>query len=270
MIDKRIRLEKQNPETMADSESMSRTGGQMIGKNVLGVITAAAFVAVVSALHGQAFQTPSPTGRLSINTSLSKDSVSSGSEPKLEQRYPRYIIQRQDVLLLSFPLTPELNQTVTVQPDGFINLQNGRSLRVQGLTVPQLGDDVKQAYVGTLHDPIVEVDLKDFQRPLFTVSGQVGKPGQYELREDITVSEAIAVAGGMVPAAKTQIFLFHRVSDQFEVEKVNLKEILNGKKPNEDPIVEPGDMIYVPEKFIANFKKYVPYSINAGTYLTPF
>ena len=141
---------------------------------------------------------------------------------------------------------------------------------MQGLTVPELSAALKKAYAGTLHDPIIDVDLKDFQKPFFTVSGQVGKPGQYDLRPNITVAEALAVAGGMAPTAKTQVFLFHRTSnDWFEVKKLDIKDVLNGKNVNEDPTIQPGDMIYVPEKFIANFKKYVPYSINAGTYLQP-
>ena len=48
-----------------------------------------------------------------------------------------------------------------------------------------------------------------------------------------------------------------------------MKEILKGKNVNEDASVQPGDIIYVPEKFIANFKKYVPYSLSGGTYLQP-
>jgi polysaccharide biosynthesis/export protein len=195
------------------------------------------------------------------------------SGPVLEERHPRYILQREDVLLLTFPLTPELNQTVTVQPDGYINLQNAGSVYAQGLTAPELIVAVKKAYTGVLHDPIIDVDIQDFQKPSFTVSGQVGKPGQYELRADITVAEAIAIAGGMtMPTAKTQVFLFHRVSkDQVEVRKVNLKDVLNGKKVNEDAMMQSGDMIYVPEKFISNFRKYVPYSVGAiaGSYLQP-
>jgi polysaccharide export outer membrane protein len=195
------------------------------------------------------------------------------SDPVLEQRHPRYILQREDVLLVSFPLSTELNQTVTIQPDGYITLLNAGSIYAQGLTVPELVEGVKKAYTGILHDPVVNVDVQDFQKPFFTVSGQVGKPGQYELRSDITVAEAIAVAGGMtMQTAKTQIFLFHRTSkDWVEVKKVNLKDVLKGKNVNEDAMVLPGDMIYVPEKFIANFRKYVPYSIGAmsGTYLQP-
>lgn len=191
------------------------------------------------------------------------------SQPALAERNPRYVIQRQDVLSLSFPLSTEMNQTVTVQPDGYINLENGRSLHAQGLTVPELEEAVKGAYAGTLHNPIVIVDLKDFQKPFFTVTGQVGKPGQYELRADITVAEAIAVAGGLAPTGKSQVFLFHRTSDQwFEVKKVNLKDLMHGKNVNEDATLKPGDMIFVPETFITSFRKYVPYSLNAGTYLS--
>lgn len=194
---------------------------------------------------------------------------SNAGGPVLMERHPRYVLQREDVLLLTFPLTPELNQTVTIQPDGYINLQNAGGVYAQGSTVPELVDAIKKAYTGILHAPIVDVDLQDFQKPLFTVSGQVGKPGQYELRSDITVTQAIAVAGGMtMSTAKTQVFLFHRSSkDWYEVRKVNLKDILNGKHSNEDPMIQPGDMVYVPEKFIANFRKYVPYSLNAGSYM---
>ena len=161
-----------------------------------------------------------------------------------------------------------MNQTVTVQPDGYITLQNAGGLHAQGLTVPELVDALKKAYASVLHDPIVNVDLDNFQKPFFTASGQVGKPGKYVLRSDITVAEALAIAGGMTPEAKTQIFLFHKTSSGWvETRKVNMKDILRGKNVNEDASIKPGDMIYVPEKFIANFKKYVPYSF--GTYLTP-
>jgi polysaccharide biosynthesis/export protein len=146
------------------------------------------------------------------------------------------------------------------------------SVFAQGLTAPELIDAVKKAYIGILHEPIVDVDIQDFQKPFFTVSGQVGKPGQYDLRADITVAEALAVAGGMtMTTAKTQVFLFHRTQQNwFEVKKINLKEILRGKNINEDAIVRPGDMIYVPEKFIANFRKYVPYSATTGTFLSSY
>ena len=183
------------------------------------------------------------------------------------ERNPRYRICRDDVLALSFPLSPELNQKLTVQPDGFISLQSAGDLYVQGLTVPELVQAVKKAYTGILHDPIVDVDLVDFQKPFFTVLGQVGKPGQYDLRNDITVTQAVAVAGGFAPAAKTQVFLYRAVSANWaEVRELKLNDILHGKNISEDLHLRPGDMIFVPETFITKFRKYVPYSLGVSPY----
>jgi polysaccharide export outer membrane protein len=240
----------------------------MIGIRVSSSVVAS--VMLVMAAGAMAVQGQTAPAAAAAETTTASQSTSS-SPVQLQQRYPRYAIQRSDVLLVSFPLTPEFNQTVTVQPDGYVNLQSAVSVHVQGLTVPEMITAVQNAYSHVLHNPQVNVDLVDFQKPFFTVSGQVGKPGQYELRADITVAEALAVAGGMTPTAKTQVFLFHRTSkDWFEVREVNMKEILHGKNVNEDATLQPGDMIYVPEKFIANFRKYVPYSLNAGGYINQY
>jgi polysaccharide export outer membrane protein len=206
------------------------------------------------------------------NQSTSSGESASGPST-LQRRNPRYRVSPDDTLSISFPLSPELDQTtVLVQPDGYINLQGADSIYVKGMTVPEIVDALKKAYSDTLRNPIISVDLMDVQKPFFLVSGQVGKPGEYDLRHDTTVTEAIAIAGGFSTTAKTQVFLFHRVSnDWVEVKKLNLKDILHGKNANEDAQLSSGDMIFVPEKFISNFRKYVPYSINAsaGTYLNP-
>jgi polysaccharide export outer membrane protein len=194
---------------------------------------------------------------------------SSKARPELVEHYPRYVVQRGDVLAISFPLSPELDQTVTVQPDGYINLRNADGAHVQGLTVKQVVEALTKVYLPVLNNPIINVDLKDFQKPMFTVTGQVGKPGRYELRSNITVSEAIAVAGGLQSTAKSQVFLFHRVSSGwYKVEKINLDDLMHGKV-EEDAEIKPDDMIIVPESAITKFKKYVPYSISGGTYVAP-
>ena len=188
--------------------------------------------------------------------------------PALQQRNPRYKVMRDDILNVSFPISPELNQTVTIQPDGYITLLNAGSVYVQGMTVPEVTDTITKSYAKILHEPIINVDLKDFQKPFFVVTGQVAKPGQYDLRYDTTVSEAIAISGGLLPTAKTQLLIYHRVSAGWmEVKRYNLKDFLNGKNVNEDAEVKPGDMIFIPEKTITNFRKYVPYSF--GVYANP-
>src|ERR1043166_4360783 len=80
--------------------------------------------------------------------------------PALQQRNPRYQVMPSDVMVVAFPLSPELNQeTVTVQPDGFIALSNVGSIYVQGLTTPEIVEALKKAYAKILHDPIIDVYL---------------------------------------------------------------------------------------------------------------
>jgi polysaccharide biosynthesis/export protein len=189
----------------------------------------------------------------------------SPDRPALQHRNPRYKVMKNDVVTISFPLSPELNQKVTVLPDGYIILQNAGSVFIQGMTVPEISEAVKKAYSGILHDPIVDVDLVDFQKPYFVALGQVAKPGQYDLRYDMTITQAVAVAGGFAPTAKTQLLLYHPISPtMMEVKRLNIKEILNGKNVNEEVHLSPGDMIFVPEKMITKFRKYVPYNFGAG------
>ena len=191
--------------------------------------------------------------------------------PALQERYPRYHVMPSDILAISFPLIPELlTVNVTVQPDGFITLPNGvGTIYVEGQTIPQIVDLLTKAYSKTMHNPIVSVDVTNFQPPQFTVNGQVGKPGQYPLRVDTTVSEGVAVVGGFLPSAKTQVFVFHRVStDWVEVKRVNLRQLLNGHNIHEDIHLQAGDMVFVPDSFIAKFRKYVPYNLGLATGLS--
>jgi polysaccharide biosynthesis/export protein len=230
-------------------------------------------IALAVAPHGYGGQqndagTPASTSPRKVDASGN----STSDQTELQRRNPRYKVTASDTLSIQFPLSPEFDQlTVMVQPDGYINLLSADSIYVQGMTVPEIVEALKKAYGGTLHDPIVNVDLVDFQRPFFLVSGQVGKPGQFDLRHDTTVSEAIAVAGGFLPSAKTQVFLYHRVSTSWvEVKELKLNDILHGKNANEDAQLSSGDMIFVPEKFITNFRKYVPYNFGSGLYVNPY
>jgi polysaccharide biosynthesis/export protein len=190
--------------------------------------------------------------------------------PRPAERNPRYKVNRSDILNLTFPLSPEFNQTVTVQPDGYITLQGAGSISILGLTVPETSEAIKKAYAKVLHEPIVDVDLKDFQRAYFIVTGQVTKPGQYDLRYDLTATQAIAIAGGFMPTAKTQVYLYHRAEGGWlQARELKLKDFLHGKNVAEDVEIRPGDLIFVPEKTITKIRKYIPYSVGVPLSTTP-
>lgn len=227
------------------------------------------FLTLAGSLLAQQGQTPRPT--MAADQAAAAQAVESSGRPVASQRNPRYRINRDDVLSLTFPLSPEFNQPkVMVQPDGYVTLQGAGSIFIQSLTLPEAVEAVKRAYSKTLHEPIVDIDLIDFQRPYFVVLGQVGKPGQYDLRYDMTVTEAVAVAGGFAATAKTQVYLYRRMATGWqEAKELKLNDILHGKNVTEDAEMHPGDMIFVPEKTITKIRKYIPYGVGTSVSTSP-
>lgn len=194
-------------------------------------------------------------------------STSSPDRPELQHRDARYRLCASDVIALTFPLTPEFNQTVNIQPDGFASLMGAGDVRLEGLTTEESVQAIGTAYSKVLRNPMVTVELKDFNKPYFVVGGQVHQPGKYDLRGYTTASQAIAIAGGFNEAAKhSQVLLFRRVNnDWFEVKNLNLKRILRGQEIGEDPEIRTGDMLFVPQNAISKIKKFLPNS-GVGTY----
>lgn len=179
--------------------------------------------------------------------------------PLLGERRPLYRLRSSDVVEVTFTVAPEFNQTLTVQPDGYVMLKDAGPIVAQGLTMPEFSRAVEKAYTGYLHDPEAAVVLKDFERPYFVVGGQVGKPGKYELRSDTTVAEAVAIAGGLTPDAKhSQVVLFRRVNeDLMETRILNLKKMLQQSSLKEDAHLRAGDMIYVPQNTISKLARFL-------------
>lgn len=204
----------------------------------------------------------------SSNPAIGNDGSRLG--PDLGRRDARYRLCASDVVSVTFPLTPEFNQTVSIQPDGFASLAGAGDVRLEGLTTRESAEAVRVAYAQILSDPIVSIDLKDFNKPYFIVSGEVGHPGKFDLRGKTSATEAIAIAGGFNDSSKhSQVLLFRRVNnDWYEVKPLNLKRILQGHDVNEDPEVLPGDMLFVPQNFISKIKKFIPNS-GLGAYYQP-
>lgn len=192
---------------------------------------------------------------------------SNSDRPELQHRDNRYQLCASDVIALTFPLTPEFDQTVNIQPDGYASLAGVGDVHLEGLTTAQSADAIRAAYSKVLNNPIITIELKNFNKPYFMVNGQVHSPGRYDLRGYTTATQAIAIAGGFEDSAKhSQVLLFRRVNnDWYEVKNLNLKHILQGHDVNEDPEIRSGDMLMVPQNFLSKIKKFIP-STGVGTY----
>ena len=177
------------------------------------------------------------------------------------ERYPRYHLAAADSFDVVFEFVPELNQTkVTVQPDGFVTLKDIGDLHVSGLTVPELTKNIREAYANFLQNPALTVVLQDFNKPYFIADGQVEHPGKYDLRGETTVTEALAMAGGLLDSAKhSQVVLFRKVSDgMFEAKILNVKKMHNKRDLTEDVQLRPGDVMFVPKSTFSKIDRYIP------------
>jgi polysaccharide export outer membrane protein len=175
------------------------------------------------------------------------------------ERHPLYRLRPSDVVEVSFTVAPEFNQTLTVQPDGYVMLKDAGLVEVEGLNLEEFSEAVQKAYTGYLHDPQAAVALKEFERPYFIVGGEVGKPGKYELRSDTTVVEAVQIAGGLTQQAKhSQVVLFRRVNDDLvETRVLNLKKMLKRDNLQEDAHLRPGDLVFVPQNAISKIAHFL-------------
>jgi polysaccharide export outer membrane protein len=215
-------------------------------------------------------QTVPVTGATNTSGADGVGNSQKGVPPLTGVRHPLYRLHKSDVVEVKFTFSPEFDQTVTVQPDGYVALKGSEDLFAEGLTVSELRDTVRDVYAPVLRDPEVSVILAGFEKPYFVVGGQVARPGKYELRSPTGVVAAIATAGGFNDQAKhSQVVLFRQITDGvIESYVLNIKAMLASRNLEEDIGLKPGDMLFVPQNRISKIRRYFPTS-SLSTFFTP-
>ena len=183
---------------------------------------------------------------------------------------PRYVLVPGDVFEIQYRYTPEFNQTVTVQPDGFVSLEIGGDVKVAGRNLDQVRKIILGAASKRLATPEVTVVLKEFQRPYVVVAGEVVQPGKFELREKVTAVQAVLLAGGFKDSAKSsQILVFRKLNGETaEVRVLNFKSLKRSSDLENDLMLQPGDMILVPRNRLSKIERYVRLA-SLTTFLYP-
>jgi polysaccharide export outer membrane protein len=183
---------------------------------------------------------------------------------------PRYTLRAGDVLDLIYRYTPELNQTVTILPDGYVNLNLVGDVRVSDLTVEEAHNAIIAKAKERLNDPELNLILKEFQPPYVVVAGEVAKPGTMSLRENTTALQAILMSGGFSGSAQTgQVLLFRKInSETAEIRVLNLTKLHKTADLERDVQLQPEDILFVPRDKIEKVSRYIKL-LNIGMYLNP-
>ena len=199
-------------------------------------------------------------GTLSLTVSAQRPPAENQS-PKLGTfgNDVRYTLNPGDVLEIQYRYTPEFNQTVIVQPDGYVSLQIGGDLKVGGRDLEQVRNLILAKVRTRLESPELTVILKEFQKPYVVVAGEVAQPGKLEMREKLTAVQAVLMAGGFKDSAKSsQILVFRKLNaDTAEVRSLNFRTLTRTRDLENDLTLQAGDMILVPRNRISKLERYV-------------
>lgn len=154
-----------------------------------------------------------------------------------------------DVLSITFPAASDLNTSQKVRRDGRITLPLVGEVVVVGLTPKELETALLALYDKQLVTKEVSVTVTS-SIYTFYVNGAVLNPGKHVSDRRLTALEAIMEAGGPRPTANLKkVTVLRKVGDEFKLHKLNLKDVLAGKKKGVFQI-QPSDIISVPEKWV--------------------
>ncbi len=183
---------------------------------------------------------------------------------------PPYQIQVGDVLEVRLLLNPELNEEVTVRPDGHISTTAVPDMLAYGRTPADLANSLRGVYAHDLQNPRVSVVVKSFAPTRVYVGGEVTTPGEFiTVGPTLTLSQAIARAGGTkLSSDDSSVFIIRRgPGDKPEFLSVKWKALRQGRDPNADVRLAPYDVVYVPKLGIAEVYQF--YNQYIGQFANP-
>lgn len=176
---------------------------------------------------------------------MKKSSASAPAAPKTGATDEKpYVIGPLDVLYVRVWNNQNLTGMVDVRPDGMISMALIGDVKADGLTVPQLVDELRMKLADYLNSPEVDVQVTKINSKRFFILGEVGRPGEYPLVSRTTILEALSNAGGFRDTANQKKIYLLRGSVKHPF---NYKDVIEGKHLEQDIPIENGDKLVVPQ-----------------------
>lgn len=183
---------------------------------------------------------------------------------------PRYSLQPGDQLEVRFRHNPELDEQITVQPDGRFSVPMARDVLAAGRTLAEVTTDLNQAYSKELRDPAITVQLRNALPTRVYVGGEVNAPGEYiNVGPPLTVMQAIARAGGLKNSANQDRIILVRRGDDGKGTPYGVDYVkAAGGVEEADVRLAPYDTVFVPRSGVANvylaYQQYIQQFLPAN------
>ncbi len=160
---------------------------------------------------------------------------------------PAYRIGAQDVLRIDVWKEAEISRSVPVRPDGKISLPLLNDVQASGLTAMELANVITEGLKKFITSPQVTVSVSEINSRRVYVTGEVTRPGAYPLLPNMTVLQALTSAAGFTQFARIKgIYVLRTESGKQVKHPFNYKDVVNGKRPEDNIMLQPGDTIVVP------------------------
>ncbi len=155
-----------------------------------------------------------------------------------------YVIGAADVLYISVLDHKELDSVVTVSPDGKITFPLIGDIRASGLTAAELAGKITKELEKTVKNPSVTVALREINSYRIYFLGKLNKPGVHYNKSEITLLQALSLAGGTTEGADLSLAYVVRGEEKLSLDFIKL---LRGGDIGQNILLMPEDTIVIPD-----------------------
>ena len=158
-----------------------------------------------------------------------------------------YVIGPGDILAVNIWKEPELSKESAVRLDGKISLPLVNDVKAAGLTCAELRERLIGRYKNYVESPEVSVTMVESRSKKIYVLGKINKPGEYTLQKEMTILQALSLAGGVSEwADRSDIRLVREIEGTEKTFKVDYDAIVSGQDLSQNIQLQPDDTIFLP------------------------
>jgi polysaccharide export outer membrane protein len=174
---------------------------------------------------------------------LPRDSAVVKAAQGVPQDEHPFILGAEDQITILIYGSAEFSGAHLIRPDGKITIPFLGDVTAAGLTPVELGNIIKDKLKKYIVEPDVSVSVNAVNSKHFFIQGEVNKTGQFPLLVPTRVLEALVNAGGFRDFANQKKIVIMRVTG--ERLNFNYKEVIKGKRMEQNIYLKPGDIIIV-------------------------
>jgi polysaccharide export outer membrane protein len=163
------------------------------------------------------------------------------------QQLVDYTLHAGDKLDVDVWKEPDLQKTITIQPDGKFSFPLAGEFSATGKTVPQLKGEITARLKTYMPEPVVTVSVAEMDGNKVYVIGQVQKPGAYTMNPQVNVLQALSLAAGATPyAALNDIIVVRTTKAGQKIIPFRYGDVSKGRNLEQNILLESGDVVVVP------------------------